>query len=210
MNIDIGYSTSMTKVYWCHLCKKEFTKIHIDNVEVQCRFCGRDFCEEIVPDSTSDHPAVFEPYETGRTSQSDNSMNMIYFERPRTSSGFLDMIINLLGVNTGESSMESIINYIMQNDPNRYGNPPANKKVVDTLERMECTEENIKSLTKDSCECSVCKEDFEKTQKLIYLPCRHLYHDECILPWLKERNSCPTCRFELPSEDVDYDARKNL
>jgi E3 ubiquitin-protein ligase RNF115/126 len=124
------------------------------------------------------------------------------------------MIINILGMNNQEDgNMESIINYIMQNDPNRYGNPPASKKAVETLERLECTEENIKNLRKDSgCDnsCSVCKDEFEVSQNLIYLPCKHIYHDECIMPWLKERNSCPTCRFELPSEDVDYDARKNI
>jgi E3 ubiquitin-protein ligase RNF115/126 len=213
--IEMGYSTSMTKVYWCHLCKREFNKIFIENVEVQCRFCGNNFCEEITPDSTSDHPSVFQPYESPNANTNRNLMNLVYVprvSRPRTSSSFLDMIINILGMNNQEENMESIIHYIMQNDPNRYGNPPASKKVVEGLERIECNEENIKCLRKDSgCDnsCSVCKDEFEVKQNLVYLPCKHIYHDECIMPWLKERNSCPTCRFELPAED-DVDGKKNI
>ena len=103
----------------------------------------------------------------------------------------------------------------MQSDSNRYGNPPASKKAVDTLDKVTVTEDNIKCLRKDSNiidndhSCSVCKDIFEIQQNVLYLPCKHVYHEDCILPWLKERNSCPTCRFELPTDDVDYETRKN-
>ena len=106
--------------------------------------------------------------------------------------------------------MESIINYIMANDPNRYGSPPASKKVVENLERVNVNEEYLNKINQFGHEhnCSVCKDEFEINQNLINLPCKHTFHDECIKPWLKERNSCPTCRFELPTDDADYEARR--
>ena len=29
------------------------------------------------------------------------------------------------------------------------------------------------------------------------MPCSHLFHDECLVPWLERHNTCPVCRFEL-------------
>ena len=30
-------------------------------------------------------------------------------------------------------------------------------------------------------------------------PCRHDYHIDCLLGWMKVKMECPTCRRELPS-----------
>jgi len=221
--LDLGYSTSITKSYWCHVCKREFSKLYIENIEVQCNLCGNNFCEEITNyTETSEHPSNFEPYESERNSQARNSRvtsNLFEFlqgpsYRPRTTSSFLEMLVGILGINNNhDNSMENIINYIMANDPNRYGNPPASKNAIDSLEKVCLTEENIKNIIKDkdSSErsCSVCKDEFEVNKNILYLPCKHIFHEECILPWLKERNSCPTCRSELPTDDADYEARRN-
>ncbi|GKV05727.1 hypothetical protein SLEP1_g17701 [Rubroshorea leprosula] len=51
-------------------------------------------------------------------------------------------------------------------------------------------------------ECVICKEEMREGRDACELPCQHLFHWICILPWLKKRNTCPCCRFELPSDDV--------
>jgi DNA-directed RNA polymerase subunit RPC12/RpoP len=220
--MELGYSTSVTKTYWCHICKREFNKIFIENVDVQCRSCGSNFCEEISTESQNDHPSNFEPYESTqnnnnrRSDRNNTILNLVYAprggQRPRTTSSFLDMLVNILGMNNqDEGSMESIINYIMANDPNRYGNPPASKKCIESLERTKVSEDFLDKARKTSMDhsCSVCKDEFQIEQEVVSLPCKHSFHEDCINPWLKERNSCPTCRFELPTDDVDYEARKN-
>ncbi|CAI5506981.1 unnamed protein product [Closterium sp. Naga37s-1] len=48
--------------------------------------------------------------------------------------------------------------------------------------------------------CAVCHEDMGVGAVTQQLPCRHAYHSDCILPWLAQSNTCPVCRFRLPSQ----------
>ncbi|RSM18463.1 hypothetical protein CDV31_002598 [Fusarium ambrosium] len=46
--------------------------------------------------------------------------------------------------------------------------------------------------------CSICTEDFIEGVKLRKLPCGHLFHPQCIDPWLMDRaRTCPLCRVDL-------------
>ena len=52
------------------------------------------------------------------------------------------------------------------------------------------------------------KDEFAQGESCLIMPCKHHFHKECLIPWLKERNSCPVCRFELPTDDEDFENRK--
>ena len=45
--------------------------------------------------------------------------------------------------------------------------------------------------------CSICIEEFEDGERLRLLPrCKHAFHTDCILPWLKDRQGCcPLCKI---------------
>ncbi|EHA8589244.1 E3 ubiquitin-protein ligase SGR9, amyloplastic [Cocos nucifera] len=54
-------------------------------------------------------------------------------------------------------------------------------------------------------ECVICKEEMEVGRDVCELPCGHWFHWGCVLGWLRKRNTCPCCRFELPTEDVFFE-----
>ena len=42
--------------------------------------------------------------------------------------------------------------------------------------------------------CRICLEDYEQGQILIYLTCIHRFHEECIMHWFENKDSCPICK----------------
>lgn len=45
--------------------------------------------------------------------------------------------------------------------------------------------------------CCVCQCEYEGQDQVTALPCRHLYHRECIAEWLAGNKTCPTCNKEV-------------
>jgi len=46
-------------------------------------------------------------------------------------------------------------------------------------------------------ECSMCMMDYEVDVDLLRLPCFHVFHDECIRPWLLQQGTCPICSTDI-------------
>ncbi|OQR92542.1 caltractin [Achlya hypogyna] len=54
--------------------------------------------------------------------------------------------------------------------------------------------------------CSICLETFEQDMWVKVLPCAHEFHDNCIDPWLENRNgNCPLCKREALEGDLCAD-----
>ncbi|XP_031489647.1 uncharacterized protein LOC116257174 [Nymphaea colorata] len=73
---------------------------------------------------------------------------------------------------------------------------PASRASVDALERRRALEheESAENL------CVVCQDEVGTGDRIAKMPCSHEFHEVCILAWLERAPSCPTCRFELPTD----------
>merc|ERR1711896_59699 len=42
--------------------------------------------------------------------------------------------------------------------------------------------------------CCICLGDFEKKDKIRELPCKHMFHKDCVDEWLGQNRKCPLCK----------------
>ncbi|XP_008807019.2 E3 ubiquitin-protein ligase Praja-2-like [Phoenix dactylifera] len=100
---------------------------------------------------------------------------------------------------------EVLFGQFADHDSSLKGSPPAAKSVVENLPSVMMAKEDV---DENNNVCAVCKDGILVREKVKRLPCSHHYHEDCILPWLSIRNTCPLCRFELPTDDPEYEKWK--
>ncbi|KAF6096704.1 ring finger protein 126 [Phyllostomus discolor] len=88
--------------------------------------------------------------------------------------------------------------FLLLNQFENTGPPPADKEKIQALPTIPVTEEHVGS----GLECPVCKDDYELGEHVRQLPCNHLFHDGCIVPWLEQHDSCPVCRKSLTGQNT--------
>ncbi len=234
------------KNYWCHICKKSFPHKE-ENIDIQCIYCNKTFCELINTDDMTDpmHPKNFEPYilknsisennnNTQNTNNNNNNINssnidttldllrtlnnninrQIRLTEQITINGLILQYLrnylierNIRNLRNYNNYMNNIINQLMINDTNNYGNPPAAKKEIEKLKKCIINDKQLKEFGIEN-SCAICKDEFKIGEKCLLMPCKHHFHENCLMPWLTKRNSCPVCRYELPTDDKDFEEMK--
>ena len=134
------------------------------------------------------------------------------FENPSTNF-FLDNFASNFISNFLNPMTRIVFVNSMQNQ--HQGNPPASKTSLEKLkhfimEKKYCKKDEKDPLKIEYPACSICLMDINEGQKTILLPCGHMFHDECVTKWLNIHNTCPLCRFELPTDDPEYERQRNL
>ncbi|KAI8589707.1 hypothetical protein BDZ88DRAFT_417040 [Geranomyces variabilis] len=99
-------------------------------------------------------------------------------------------------------------------DQHTQGQPPASKACIDALQTLKIFQLFPKRLAKHP-RCTICQEEFSLTHAtddaasegqgvVARLECHHLFHRECISEWLGKSATCPTCRYEMLTDNEDY------
>ncbi|KAI9090882.1 hypothetical protein K1719_028367 [Acacia pycnantha] len=80
---------------------------------------------------------------------------------------------------------------------------PTSEEVIQALNQMKLEEDadiDIDSNQKNEY-CCICLEDFCDIVEVSTLPCRHVFHYNCVVQWLKTSHMCPLCRYPMPIGD---------
>ena len=105
----------------------------------------------------------------------------------------------------GDSELQQLLNQtVNQGTP---GQAPASRQAI---------ERDVKRVADaGDAQCPVCFDEI--TGEASRLPCAHLFHEECLLPWLELHGSCPVCRHSLepaelsaPSHTLQTDMMQGL
>ncbi|KAK7320225.1 hypothetical protein RJT34_04961 [Clitoria ternatea] len=216
-----GVISNAPPQYFCYQCNRTVSISHPS--DLVCPNCNGGFIEE-VENPISNTPHLYDlPTLFGGDADAFNPLVFLqnYIQTMRAGGANVQFVIDNsvsgdpsgafrlpTNLNLGDyffgPGLEQLIQHLAENDPNRYGTPPASKTAIEGLPNIFISEDLLAS---DSSQCAVCKDTFELRESAKQMPCKHIYHSDCILPWLELHNSCPVCRYELPTDDPDYDQR---
>ncbi|XP_028834226.1 E3 ubiquitin-protein ligase RNF126 isoform X2 [Denticeps clupeoides] len=100
----------------------------------------------------------------------------------------------------GANGLDAIITQLLNQFENT-GPPPADRDKIKSLPTVQITQEHMGA----GLECPVCKEDYSEGESVRQLPCNHLFHNDCIVPWLEQHDTCPVCRKSLSGQNTATD-----
>ncbi|KAF8107821.1 hypothetical protein N665_0116s0028 [Sinapis alba] len=183
--------------HWCYHCDKHVAVRTLDDVVLCCE-CNKDSVRSI-----QEIPAAYTSLElpTPRQvvmslRQSFRRFDELLWRRERDIGRVIDAL-DLLGEGDDGGGVGG-----------RRGAPPAAKSAVEALETFEVGSTSSEEGEWTAVMCAVCKDDMVMGDTGKKLPCGHSYHGSCILPWLETRNSCPVCRFQLRTDDPQYERKR--
>jgi len=105
-----------------------------------------------------------------------------------------------------------LVALLSMNDRGSSGTPPTSKETLNKLPTFKIEEKHCKKdpskATLEPPSCAICCSDIELGQMGQLLPCGHMFHPGCTKPWLSQHNTCPVCRYELPTDDPEYEQSK--
>ena len=60
-------------------------------------------------------------------------------------------------------------------------------------------QKDVLGYEEDGPHCSICLGEYEDGETLVKLPCKHIYHEDCVGSWTTNHTRCPLCNCDLES-----------
>lgn len=99
-----------------------------------------------------------------------------------------------------QEALDRIITQLMEANPSSNAAPPASEAAIEKLEKKKLDREMMGD---GKAECTICIDDMHLGDEVTVLPCKHWFHGECVVLWLKEHNTCPICRAPIEKRDAN-------
>ena len=94
-----------------------------------------------------------------------------------------------------------------QQPPSEDAHPPASRRFISTVPEVVITKEDLDAENTNG-ECAICLTDQKIGQVATRMPCGHLFCGACLGRWLEKSNTCPVCRYEVETDDPQYESRR--
>ncbi|KAE8663033.1 ras-related protein RABE1a-like [Hibiscus syriacus] len=196
-SIDVMH---IVEVPWCNRFIRIWVRVRVRSPQdsIHCPDCGSGFIEEVkIPSRSPIHhrfPAAAMYSETHNPVLSPTGTP--HFRRARRNAGDRSPF-NPVVLLRGPTSESEGLSQLEVNGVGRFEQPPASKAAIESMPVIKITGGHVSTES----HCAVCKELFDLDCEAREMPCKHIYHSDCILPWLSIRYSCPVCRHDLPREN---------
>jgi hypothetical protein len=71
-----------------------------------------------------------------------------------------------------------------------------NTELINALPEREIAQSDLDSINEQK-SCIICLAQYQLLDKVITLPCLHIFHSDCIRTWLDSRDDCPICKHKI-------------
>lgn len=140
---------------------------------------------------------------------------MALFQLSNTNAQAMPFLFTTLPLPHLQSDLFELYARVQQDRQQRaafLGPPKASDKAKSQLYTLHPRSRYARRLLEKQPDCVVCcepmrlDEDSAVTHRLRLLPCSHVFHESCLFPWLEQSNQCPLCRYELATDNPEFNA----